>query len=160
MNLYDITHSIEVLLERAIGPGGEVLDEQLDAELEQLEADRDKRALHVACAIRDYEGEAAKIKQRADELREWAAQVQRKADRLTAYLQANVPEGHKIQDDRVRVSWRKSERVVLDCDPVELPDRLQRVTVAADLAQLKQELKCGDSSEYAHLEQRQSVQIK
>jgi hypothetical protein len=161
-NLYEITRTIESLLERAIGAGGEVLDEQLDAELDALNADRDKRALDIACAVIDYDAEGEKIEERAKELQAWAKSLYAKAERLRQYIAANVPEGHKVQDDRVRIGWRKSEACVLDVDVSMLPARFQRVSVAAAISELKDALKSGseDAAKVAHLETRQHVQVK
>jgi len=161
-NLYEITATIESLLERAIGPGGEVLDEQLDAELDALNADRDKRALDIACASIDYDAEGEKIEARAKELQAWAKSLYSKAERLRRYIAANVPEGHKISDDRCRIGWRKSEACVLDADVSVLPEKWQRVSVSAATSEIKDALKAGDpeAAKVAHLETRQHVQVK
>ena len=158
-NLYEITATIESLLARAIGPGGEVLDEQLNAELDALESDRDKRVLHVAAAIVDYRAEAAKIKERAKVLAEWARVEEAKADRLERYIAANIPEGHKVGDDRVRVSWRKSERVVID-DADRLPDSCVTLVRTPMAAVVKGYLHDGEVIPGAHLETRMNLQVR
>lgn len=162
-NLYEITATIESLLARAIGPGGEVLDEQLNAELDALESDRDKRVLHVAAAIVDYRAEAAKIKERAKVLAEWARVEEAKADRLERYIAANIPEGHKVSDDRVRVSWRRSERVVIDEQYAEnCPPQFVRVKYEHATSEIREALKSGDPevAKIAHLETRMNLQVK
>ena len=160
MNLYDATATIESLLARAIGPGGEVLDEHLNAELDALESDRDKSVLHVAAAIVDYRAEAAKIKERAKVLAEWARVEEAKADRLERYIAANIPEGHKCSDEMVRISWRRSEPLALDVDVRQLPLRWVRMEPAT--SEIKAALRAGDAeaAKVAHLETRMNLQVK
>lgn len=163
MNLYEITDLIDSILSRAIDADtGEVLDESLDLELDALEADRDRRALHIAAAIVDYEAEAEKIAERARALGKWAGEVRNKAERLKRYLGENLPKGHKVADDRARISWRMSTGVVLDKNVDELPERYVRVKREANLAELSAALKLGDedAKKLAHLETRQTIQVK
>lgn len=163
MNLYEITDLIDSILSRAIdAETGEVLDEALDLELDALEADRDRRALHIAAAIVDYDAEAEKIAERARALGKWVGELHAKAERLRRYLGENLPQGHKVQDDRVRIGWRTSTGVVLDKCVDELPEQYVRVKREAKLSELSAALKLHDpeAEKWAHLETRMNVQVK
>lgn len=163
MNLYEITDAIERILCRAIDvETGEVIDAHLNLELDALEQDRDKRALHIAAAIVDYEAEAEKIAERARALGKWAGEVRNKAERLRHYLAENLPQGHKVADDRVRISWRMSTGVVLDRCIDEFPEQYVRTKREPNLAEIGAALKLGDeeAKKLAHLETRYGVQIK
>ena len=163
MNLYAVTAAIESILERALDTDtGEIIDEALDLELDALEADRDKRALHIAAAIVDYDAEAEKIAERARALGKWAGELHAKAERLKRYLGENLPRGHKVADDRVRISWRMSTGVVLDKCVDDLPDVFVRVKREAKLSELSAALKRGDEEalKCAHFESRSHVQVK
>ena len=163
MNLYDVTNLIESILERAIDiETGEIIDEHLDLELDALEADRDRRALHIAAAIVDYTAEAEKIAERARALGKWSSELRAKAERLRRYLGENLPQGHKVADDRVRIGWRTSTGVVLDKCVDELPEEYVRVKREAKLSELSAALKRGDEEalKCAHFESRSHVQVK
>ena len=163
MNLYEITDLIDSILSRAIDiDTGEVIDEHLNLELDALEQDRDKRALHIAAAIVDYDAEAEKIAERARALGKWAGELYAKAERLRRYLGENLPQGHKVQDSRVRIGWRTSTGVVLDKCVDDLPDVFVRVKREAKLSELSAALKCGDEEalKCAHLESRSHVQVR
>jgi seryl-tRNA synthetase len=163
MNLYEITAAIESMLERALDTDtGEIIDEALDLELDELEADRDKRALHIAAAIVDYDAEAEKIAERARALGKWAGELHAKAERLKRYLGENLPQGHKVQDDRVRIGWRTSTGVVLDVCVDELPREYVRVKREPALGELATALKANDpvAAACAHLETRHNVQVR
>ena len=162
-NLYEITEAIDRMLSRAIDlETGEITDEHLDLELDALEADRDRRALHIAAAIVDYTAEADKIADRARALGKWSSELRAKAERLKRYLGENLPQGHKVADDRVRIGWRTSTGVVLDKCVDELPDVFVRVKREAALSLLSDALKANDpvAAACAHLETRANVQVK
>lgn len=163
MRLYEITSTIESLVERAIDlETGEVRDADLDKLLDELEGERDVRALNIGCAIVDYQAEAEKIATRAKELAARAKVLDNRAASLKRYLAANLPAGHKVADDRVALSWRKSEACVVDVDVAQLPPFYQRVSVTAATSEIKEALKSGDAeaAKIAHLETRMNLQVK
>lgn len=163
MNLYEITDAIDRMLSRAIDADtGEIIDADLDLELDALEADRDRRALHIGAAIVDYTAEADKIAERARALGKWSSELRAKAERLRRYLGENLPQGHKVADDRVRIGWRTSTGVVLDKCVDELPEEYVRVKREPALNVLMDALKLHDpeAAKYAHLETRANVSIR
>lgn len=163
VNLYQVTQEIASLVERAIDlDTGEVIDADLDKLLDELEGERDARALNIGCAIIDYQAEAEKIATRAKELAARAKVLDNRAASLKRYLATNLPAGHKVADDRVSLSWRKSEACVVDVDVALLPSRYQRVSVTAATSEIKEALKSGEAeaARLAHLETRMNLQVK
>lgn len=161
--LYEITSKIEALLDRAYdSETGEIRDADLDKLLDELHADRDKRALDIAAATIDFNAEGEKIEKRAKELLAWSRVLYAKAERLRKYLAENLPVGHKIADDRAKIGWRRSDGVVLDRCVEEMPERWLRVKREVALSDLRDALKAGDAeaAQVAHLEARHSIQVK
>lgn len=166
LHLYEIDGAIQQILDRcAVDPTtGEAPEEwegfrpDMEAALDDLEYTRERIALHLGAKVKEYEAMADAISAEAKRLQKRAALFARKADRLKAYIQANVPEGQKYEDERVRISWRKSTRVLIR-DQDALPDRLKRVTVAPALDEIRKELKQHELPG-AELETRKNLVIR
>lgn len=118
MTLYEIDRAIEDTLLLAIDPEtGEVKDEALLDQFEQLQMDRDQKIENIGCFIKNLEADAAAIKAEAKNLAARAKAAENKAEHLREYLQFCLG-GEKFNTPRLAVSFRHSKKVEVD------PDRL------------------------------------
>lgn len=128
-------------------------------ELAALEEARDTKALAVAAYALGQEAEADAIEATAKRLRERAAVHRRHAARLREYVAANIAPGEKLADDRVALSWRKSQAVRV-ADESSVPDDYYRYSREIDKAQIHDALKAGTEVPGCEMETRQSLVIK
>lgn len=158
MRLFEISERLEHLLNLSVDENGEINEAALE-ELTALEEARDAKALAVASYIVGQEAEADAIEATAKRLRERAAVHRRHAARLRQYVESCVPAGEKISDDRVSISWRKSQAVRV-VDEAAIPDEHWRYTREVDKAAIRDALKAGEAVPGCELEHRTALVIK
>jgi len=146
--LYEIDGAIQDILDRcSVDPDtGEAAEDwegfrpDMDAALDALEYDRERIALHLAAKVKECDLLAKAIKAEVKRLRERTATLEKRSARLQEYIRSNIPEGQKYEDARVRIAWRKGNRVLIR-DESALPDRLVKIERTPKLAEIKKELK-------------------
>ena len=166
MNLYEIDGAIQQILDRcAVDPEtGEVAEDwdgfrpDMEAALDALEYERGKLALHLGAKTKEYDALGDAIASEAKRLKERADVLYRRAERLKAYIAENIPSGSTHEDARVRISWRRSERVLIR-DADALPERLWRVRREPALDLIRKELKEHEVAG-AQMETRMNLVIK
>lgn len=156
MNLYDI--EFEIL--NCVDPEtGEIIDEK---RLDALQMERETKIENVLLWIKNLKSEADAIRAEEKALAERRKQDERKAERLTEYVQ-NALNGRKFSTSRVAVSYRKSEAVVID-DMVTMmevsDDYLTYKDPEPNKTKIKAALKSGLPVPGCHLEERQNMTIK
>lgn len=109
MNLYEINRDIENFAFDIDEETGEVLNAD---ELDALQMERDTKIENIALYIKNLNALAADIKAEKDNLDERMKAVERKADGLKRYLSSAL-NGEKFETARCKVSYRKSNQVVL-----------------------------------------------
>jgi len=133
--------------------------------LESMVGDIEKRAEGVAHVVRSLEADAAAIKQWAADATERARSVQARADSLRQYLSINLQAAgiQKVEGPGIAIGWRKSSAVVID-EPGLIPAQFMRQPepppAAPDKAAIKAAIKAGEEVPGAHVEVRQSLQVK
>ena len=160
MKLFEIDAQIEALLNASVDRETGEIDEAALAELEALEVARDEKALAVAAYAIGQQAESEAVRAQAKRLSERAAKHERHATRLVEYLQAHLPVGTKLRDERVEIGWRKSSAVEIDVDVAELPPEVCRVTVAPDKRAITEMLKAGDEVKGCRLVTRQHIAVQ
>lgn len=135
---------------------GEVIDiEQLQA----LQMEREQKIESVALWYKNLISDAAQYKAEKDAFAEKERAAKAKAERLKEYL-TDALQGDKYKSTRVNISYRKSERVIVD-DVLQLPPRLVKFAdPEPDKAAIKQAIKAGEAIDGAHIESAQSTIIK
>ena len=102
---------------------------------------------------------SGKIKDEADKLTERRHILERKAERLKAYLASQMP-GEKFESPRVAISWRKSEAVRI-IDESMIPLCFWKTPVPQlDKVSVRATIKSGKDVPGATLEEKQNIQIK
>jgi hypothetical protein len=133
--------------------------------LESMSGELEVKAQAVAHMVRSIEADAAAITQWAKDAQERARSVQARADRLREYLSTNLAAAgiQRVEGPGITLSWRKSSAVVIDepgLIPFELMLRPKPPPPAPDKVRIADVIKHGDVVPGAHIETRQSLQIK
>jgi len=140
---------------------GEVNEDQLIL-LERLEMDRDKKIENIACLIKNLRADAAALKAEKDAFAKRQKQAENKADSLTRYLQEAL-NGEKFSTDRCAISWRKTNKVVLDegFTVYDIDTHFLRMAEPElNKNEIKKALDAGVEIEGVHIESSQSMTIK
>lgn len=161
MTLYEIDKQISEF-PFDVDDNGEILNIE---DFEALQMARDAKIEGVALYIKELIAERDAIKAERDNLNERMKSKERKADSLKRYLAQSLA-GEKFESPKVKVSYRKSQQVVLagefdDWAKDNAPDLLSVSTVyKPDKAAIKEAIKSGRHIEGAALIDNVSMQIK
>jgi len=140
---------------------GEVNEDQLIL-LERLEMDRDRKIENIALLIKNLRADAAALKAEKDAFAKRQKQAENKADSLTRYLQEAL-NGEKFSTDRCAISWRKTNKVVLDegFTVYDIDTHFLRMAEPElNKTEIKKALDAGIEVEGVHIESSQSMTIK
>lgn len=126
-----------------------------------IEDQYDQKAVNCALFLKSLEAEARAIKEERAALDQRAKQAQKKLDRIRAYIAScmQMAGKEKIEDPRVRLSFRKSKKVQVLNESL-LPARLLRIKAEPDKTAIAQELKAGQNVPGAELRNSLSLQVK
>ena len=162
MTLYEIDQAIITALEGATDPEtGEIIDDALMAEYEQLQLDRETKIENIGLFIKDLEADAAAIKNEAKNLAARAKAAEGKAEHLRNYLQFCL-DGQKFQTPRLAVSFRHAKKVEVDPDKLfEIPEEYLRYKEPEpDKKAIGEALKAGEAVPGCQLIESVSMIIK
>lgn len=150
--LYEINNAI---LECVDMETGEILDaEQLAA----LQMERSEKIENVALWYKNLLSDAAAYKAEKDAFAERERAAKAKAESLKQYLLSALA-GEKYKSARVSISYRKSSSVVVD-DLLQLPQQFIKMNPEPDKTAIKTAINSGEEVCGAHIENKQSIQIK
>lgn len=152
--LNDLLNNFELDIDEETG---EILNaEALDA----LEMERNEKIENIALWIKNLKSDAEAYKREKEIFIKKERAAANKADRLKDYLAESL-RGEKFKTDRVTISWRKSEAVVLD--PLKLDPTAPYMVAQEpkpDKTMIREMLKHGEDVKGASLEVRENIQIK
>jgi hypothetical protein len=158
-------YEIDNLLREAYAAAEEHVDQETgeipedwDKFLDDVQMERDQKALAVAAMYREFEAERGAIADEAKRLAERARAAENKAKRLKAYLAHFVQPGEKLKDARVSIGWRKSTAVIIE-DESRLPEECWKVVRTVSKTSVKEMLGKGEV-DGARIEARQNIQIR
>ena len=152
-NLYEIQKE---LLECVDQETGEIIDIE---KLEALELEKDKKIENIALFIKNLKADKEAYKKEKQLFAEKEKTTENKIASLTSYL-SDFLKGEKFKSTRVTISYRKSESVAID-DIGEVDKQyLKEVEPQADKTMIKAALKEGIEVPGAHIEKKESIQIK
>ena len=120
---------------------------------------RDAKCLAVAAYAVGQEREADAIAEQAKRLQARAAVHANHARRLRAYIADNLPVGMKLEDERVALSWRKSQAVEIT-DEAKLDESFWRVRREVAKSDVGEALKAGETVAGAQLVTRWNLVIR
>lgn len=159
MRLFELSEQVEAAINASVDPETGVIDDAALAQLESLELARDEKALAVASYLLGCEAEADAIEATAKRLMDRARVHRNQGARLRAYIADNIPAGSKISDDRVAISFRKSQAVEVT-DESKLDESFWRVRREVAKSEIRDALKAGTEVAGAHLVTRWGLTIK
>lgn len=153
MKLYEINKAI---LECVDPETGELIDFE---KFNELQIEKGEKIEGVALWYKDLIAEANAIKEEKDRLAEREKSARNKAERLKSYLSYTL-NGEQFKTARCALSFRKSEKVIVE-DVYRLPESyLKYSEPKADLTEIKKAIKSGEKINGAHIEETQNIQIK
>ena len=169
--IYTLDQSMENLMATFIDPEtGEMLctEEEMDKAIAQMEMDFDAKILALRNSYLDTQLKAKRVAAEAKVLREEAQNVQKRAnsldnraERIKRFI-AYLLQGEKFDKDGAKISYRKSEELVMDDRFVAWAkqNRAEFLDMKVKKADVKAAIKNGDKISYAHLEERSNIQIR
>ena len=163
-SLYEINAELREALDAAHAEAEEnegVVSDLLGEKLDNLQQEKTVKIGNICRFIKSLNAEADMVKTEAKNLTDRARVTNNKADYLKKYLAGFMVEGEKFADENSKVSWRKSEAVVIEDNDIEfVPPDFQRIKVEADKTALKKALKEGAEFDGITLVTKQNIQVK
>ena len=153
MKLYEINQSI---LECIDNETGEIIDAD---KLNELQIAKDEKLENLALWYKDLLAEANALKEEKETFAEREKAAKNKAESIKNYL-SHVLNGENFKTTKCALSFRKSEKTVID-DIYSIPESFLKYSEPkADLTEIKKAIKNGEEIKGAHLEETQNIQIK
>ena len=161
-SLYEINSRIAEFEPEVDELTGELLNGDL---LDRLNMEREDKIENIALYIKNLQAEAQAIKAERDNLDERMKAKERKADSLKKYL-AYALNGEKFESAKCKVSYRKSQQVVLagefdDWAKDNAPELLTvKTTYTPSKTAIKEALLDGKKVQYATLIENNNLILK
>lgn len=153
MKLYEINEQIMACIDNETG---EIID--ID-KLNELQIAKDEKIENLALWYKDLIAEANALKEEKEAFAEREKAAKNKAESIKNYL-SYVLNGENFKTTKCELSFRKSEKTVID-DIYSIPEKfLKYAEPKADLTEIKKAIKKGEEIKGAHLEEAQNIQIK
>lgn len=153
MKLYEINEQILACIDTETG---EVIDPE---KLNDLQIAKDEKIENLALWYKDLLAEANALKEEKETFAAREKAAKNKAESIKNYL-SYVLNGENFKTTKCALSFRKSEKTVID-DIYSIPENfLKYLEPKADLAEIKKAIKNGQEIQGAHLEETQNIQIK
>lgn len=159
-NLFEINKAIMNAWEACVDPETGEINEDIYAEMEALQVERDEKIENIACWAKNLMSDAAQLKAEAKTMADRAASAEKKAESLKRYLAA-VLNGTKFETARCIIGWRKSMAVLIEPD-ADLPEEYVRtkVTTEPDKTAIKAALTSGKEIAGCSIETRNNLTLK
>ena len=153
MTLYEINEQIASCIDSETG---ELIDPE---KLNELQLEKDEKLENLTLWYKDLIAEANALKEEKEAFAAREKAARNKAESIKNYL-SYVLNGEGFKTVKCVVSFRKSEKTVVD-DFDLLPEVLLNYPAPkADLAEIKKAIKNGEAVPGAHLEEALNIQIK
>lgn len=163
LKLYEITQEMEALdglLDSwASHHEGDITDFPLNDELERLEGERTVKLLNCAVWHKSLTAEAKAFTDEIKRLQGRQKALSNKAERIKEFINYNLQDGEKLEDNRSVLSYRESSQVIIDKPVDELPEEFVKTSKSADKTLIKEAIKL-NKCDFAHIETKQNLQIK
>ena len=160
-SLYEINKSL-MMYHMDIDPEtGEWLNED---ELTNLEMERDEKIENMLLWAKNIRAEASAIKEESVKLNDRYKRKEHKAEKIEEYV-AKTLNGEKFETPRVKIDWRKSEKVIIP-DEYKVPDKFVNCTIERKpvKTEIKKYLKSiegtDETCDWASLEKRLNMSVK
>lgn len=166
-NLFEINSMIEQAYESLIDPEtGEIQNEDLLTVLDGLELERDEKIRNIGMWIKNLDAEAAALKEAKMSFAKRQSSVENKAESLRRYLSSAL-NGEKKTFTEVAISFRKSQAVVIEDETGFIQyaqnghdEWLKLKDPEINKTAVKDAIKAGKEVRFAHIEDKQNIQVK
>ena len=153
MKLYEINEQIMACIDSETG---EVIDPE---QLNNLQIAKDEKLENLALWYKDLIAEANALKEEKEAFATREKAAKNKAESIKNYLSYAL-NGENFKTTKCALSFRKSEKTVID-DIYSIPENFLKYSEpTADLTEIKKAIKNGEEIKGAHLEETQNIQIK
>lgn len=153
MKLYEIN---EQMLSCLDSETGELIDPE---KLNELQIAKDEKIKNLGLWYKDLLAEATALKEEKEAFAAREKAAKNKAESIKNYL-SYVLNGENFKTTECVISFRRSEKTVID-DIYSLPENFLKYSdPKADLTEIKKAIKNGEEIKGAHLEETQNIQIK
>jgi len=163
MRLYEIAVEISEILdlayEEAENNNGEIPD-NLSNRIDGLEIERDRILDYFSSEYVSLIAESDAYKEEKDKLDRWKKSVDNRANWIKSYIESVIDEGEKWSNSRHKISWRGSERVVLNGDINDIDDEFKKTTAELRKSDVKKAIKAGYSVGNCEIVKTKNIQIK
>lgn len=150
LKLWEITEELDAIGEALIEGGGELTPE-LEARLDALEGEFERKVERIALYVQECNANAAAVKLEADRLTARARAFERKADGLKNYLLFTMKRADwdKLTTPLVSVGVQKNSRPSIRWpgDPATAPEAFRRTIVQVDGQAAYEAYRAGDPLE-------------
>ena len=153
MRLYEINEQILNCIDTETG---EIIDIE---KLNELKIAKDEKIENLALWYKDLLAEANALKEEKEAFATREKAARNKAESIKNYLSYAL-NGANFKTTKCALSFRTSERTVID-DIYSVPENFLKYSEPkADLNEIKKAIKNGEEIKGAHLEETQNIQIK
>lgn len=153
MKLYEINEQITTCFDSETG---ELIDPD---KLNDLQIAKDEKLENLALWYKDLLAEANALKEEKEVFAAREKAAKNKAESIKNYL-SFVLNGENFKTTKCALSFRTSERTIVD-DIHSIPKSFLKYSEPkADLTEIKKAIKNGEEIKGAHLEEMQNIQIK
>lgn len=164
--IYPLDERIQQALDSAYDPEtGELLleEDELFQQIEDIKADFETLVDSIASQCKNLKAEAADVRDEKQRLAKRQSQLEARAERAKRFL-AYLLQGEKFKNGRHYVSYRKSEELVVDDEFIEWAKvndpSLLKIEPEVRKIDVKNAIKSGTVFEFAHIEQKNNIQIR
>lgn len=126
--------------------------------LDDVQMERDTKALDVARYIKSLEVEAEAVGIEIDRLSARHSGLKKHASRLREYVTSILKPGEALKDANTTLGWRRSASVEI-VDPDAIPDVYCKIVRTPSKEMIRQALKTGEVSG-ARISEKMNLQIK
>ena len=161
MRLYEVDEGLREALEcmyAIVDENDGVIPEDVDDYISELEIERERLVVYLGQEVLNHKADSLAYKTQKDKFAGWQKTAEGKSEWIKNYICSVLNEGEVIKGDSVRLSWRKSDQVLID--ESVLPDEYWKVKKEPAKADIKAIIKAGGSIAGAEIVTKQNLQIK
>lgn len=155
--ILQLSNEIELYAEENDG----LIPEDVDAKLEAMLLERDKKISHVSRWLKSLNAEFDAVDAESKRLKSRCDSIQNRIDGVKRFLSHAVGEGNKFKDGVVSIYWKKSKSVNV-VDATYLPKEYQKITVEPNKTDIKKDIELGlfFESDNVKIETKNSIVVR
>lgn len=160
MKLYELPDALRAAFEALeVDEGtGEIINGEI---LAQVEAEAKEKLEATALYMRELDADAKSLGEEIARLQARKRSIERRTEWLKQYMRPALDAmGGKLKTPRATIYKMKTQKVIVDVNPVDLPEAFQKHEIKVDLTGLKKALKGGEKIQGAYLVDNESIVIR